>query len=319
VILNWYRFKPVDTLFFRGAEPMEMGESHISTPVFPPSPHTIAGALRTAVLVRHGINFSYYASKSFDNNDILESIGRYDEQAPFDITGPLFMYGNSIFVPAPYAWYMNKSHKANLNEYKKAEIDVIRSFQLESDLIKTSRSDTYWAKPVDDELISLGSYWMQLDDLNMSKSRIEIYSLNYFIGFEQRVGVALENSRKVRESHIYSFNHARLKDGCDLVFGVNRKLPLDDKGVLKLGAEQRFGRYEILKDALKLQNKGDLHMALSIVPKSEDANKNIVATGKIIYLGGWDLARGFHKDMIGYFPTGSVFKEKINNNCIAIH
>ena len=51
-MMNWYDFTPQDTLFFRGAEPAVMGESHAASMIFPPPAHTIAGAMRTAWPVR---------------------------------------------------------------------------------------------------------------------------------------------------------------------------------------------------------------------------------------------------------------------------
>ena len=56
--MDWYKFNPVDTLFFRGAEPMIMGENHTVSHVFPPPAHTLSGALRTAVLIQNGISLN---------------------------------------------------------------------------------------------------------------------------------------------------------------------------------------------------------------------------------------------------------------------
>ncbi|MEN6433162.1 MAG: hypothetical protein ABFD06_09870, partial [Smithella sp.] len=81
---------------------------------------------------------------------------------------------------------------------------------------------------------------------------------------------------------------------------------------------QRFGEYKKLDNVTFPNGKTGLFMTLSVLPGNENANSHCIATGRLLYYGGWDLHRGFHKPMKGYFPAGSVFKEKINDNCIAL-
>ena len=323
-MLDWYRFKPVDTLFFRGSEPMILGENHSATSIFPPTPNTIAGAMRTAVLIQNSIDFKKYKDKSFKDEKIISSIGRYSNKPPFDVIGPLFLYENEIFIPAPYSWYpyswyMDSDYKKILDKELKAKVKPIKSFLLYSDLIKTNKERLFWAKPDKNELVSMGGYWIGFDDFVQGKDEFDLYNITYFVDFEQRTGIALNDNRTVKDGHVYSFNHARLKEGCEIVFGINKELPIDSEGILKLGAEQRFGMYKRLKINVELPNSNcNTYLSLSVSPKSDKANKSIIATGKILYFGGWDLAKGFHKPMIGYFPAGSVFDEKIDENLIGI-
>ena len=72
---NWYQFTPVDTLYFKGAEPMNLGENHTASHVFPPPAHTLSGALRTAVLVQNKISFDNYGNGRAPA-EIYEAIGR---------------------------------------------------------------------------------------------------------------------------------------------------------------------------------------------------------------------------------------------------
>lgn len=330
-MLNWYSFKPMDTLFFRGAEPMNIGEDHSASSIFPPPIQTISGALRTTVLIQNEISFKDYDKDSFNDEKIVEAIGKYNEDAPFTIIGPLFLKNKKLCVPAPYDWYIEieKENKKFIDE--SAENDeikkfkIIKSSKLKTDSIKTKTGNIYWAKPEENEpeeneLVSLGGYWVFLEDLYLKSDEKYILSLEHFVSFEYRTGIALQESRAVREGHIYAFNHARLHNDVDIVFGIDKELPIEDEGVLKLGAEQRFGQYKKLAENENpvFKNEGDNFLTLSIVPKSDAANQNVMAAGKILYMGGWDLAKGFHKPMGGYFPSGSVFSEKINENCIAI-
>ena len=323
-MFDWYSFKPMDTLFFRGAEPMAIGEDHSASFIFPPSTQTISGALRTTVLIQNGISFKDYDKDNFNNEKIIEAIGKYNEESPFVVKGPLFLKNNKLCIPAPYNWYIEKENKKLIDESAEnndiKRFKIIKSSKLKTDSIKTKTGNIYWAKPEKEELVSLGGYWIFLEDLYLESDEKYILSLEHFVSFEYRTGIALQKNRVVREGHIYAFNHARLHNDVDIVFGIDKELPIEDEGVLKLGAEQRFGRYKRLSGnkAITFKDKGDKFLTLSVVPKSDVANQNVMATGKILYIGGWDLAKGFHKPMRGYFPAGSVFSKKINENCIAI-
>jgi CRISPR-associated protein Cmr3 len=311
--MNWYKFTPVDTLFFRGAEPMNLGENHTVSHVFPPPAHTLSGALRTAVLTQNDISFEVYG-KGKAPTEIVDAIGEAGQSAPFSVIGPLFIMKDEIFVPAPYTWFMEKG---SVSENDDGKARIAKGRFLKSRLIKSESPQLIWAKG---EMISLGGMWIKKHDIHLSGTMIEVKTIDAFFENEQRTGIALEKSRRVREGYLYSFNHARLKKDVCLLFGIDKTLPLKDKGVFKIGAEQRFGWYEKLKNntQLSFSNEGDLHLSLSVLEGTEEANNSIVATGKILYFGGWDLKTGFHKPMKGFFLAGSVFSKKINNNCIAI-
>jgi|LQYC01.1.fsa_nt_gi Uncharacterized protein predicted to be involved in DNA repair (RAMP superfamily) len=312
---NWYTFNPVDTLFFRGAEPMVMGENHTTSQTFPPPAQTISGALRTAVLIQHKISFDDYGGNRDVAQDIVKAIGKAGEEAPFNILGPLFMKDHELYVPAPYCWFVQKDDL----EGTKKEIEVYKSRPVRSSLFKTEFENMLWAKGEKGELVSVGGNWIKASDLHLKKEMIWIMGLGDFFGTEQRTGIALHKNRRVRDGHLYSFNHARLKEDVSLVFGVDKILPLADDGILTLGAEQRFGSYKKFTGiSLGFDEHQKSFMSLSLIEGTEQANHAVIATGKIQYLGGWDLKRGFHKPMKGFFPAGSVFSEKINQNFIAI-
>jgi CRISPR-associated protein Cmr3 len=95
-------------------------------------------------------------------------------------------------------------------------------------------------------------------------------------------------------------------------------LPLPASGLLSLGGEKRFGRLDQMPGVDLPKGRENLFLALSPVPASEENYHTLFAGGKIFYRGGWDLAKRFHKPMRGYYPAGSVFKQNINNNCIAL-
>lgn len=296
---------------------MNLGENHTASHVFPPPSSTLSGALRTSVLIQNGVSFVDYGRSNVEEN-IIKAIGKAGEDAPFDLIGPLFLMGKEVYVPAPYSWFMGKD-----SEHKK--VSIVKGRSVESRLLKSPRELVWVNGGTSNNMISLGGKWIKVEDLNSIKSvEIAPKSGEYFFENEVRTGIALEEHRAVREGHLYSFNHARLKRGVSLLFGVNTELPLADKGVLKIGAERRFGWYEKVSEATiglpvsNGANDGGYYSSLSNVEGTEAANSALFATGQILYFGGWDLKVGFHKPMKGFFPAGTVFTKKINNNCIAI-
>jgi len=321
---KFYKFKPVDTLFFRGASSANMGEDHSAVSIFPPPSETIAGAIRTTFLIQNSISFNEYGDKKFNNKGVISKIGKAGKKAPFNIIGPLFMKGTEIFIPAPYSWYFySKGVKKELLKNGRAKVKIVKLKKIETDLIKTSEDHILWVKPSDnenDKLDICGGLWVKFNDLYSDYKEKEVFTLSFFVKQEIRTGIGINyKTGIVREGHLYSFNHYRLLEDVYLIFGIDKDVGLEKKGILKLGAEQRFGMYEEINIHVNNQNiNSELFMSLSLVDGSNISKDEIFATGKIIYLGGWDMNKMFHKPMKGYFPAGTVFKRNINNNFIEI-
>lgn len=308
--MTWYNFTPVDTLFFRGAEPMDMGESHASKLNFPPPYSTVAGAIRTMVLSQNNISIRDYISGK-SSKEINDVIGNSDEKEKFKIIGPLFMVKEEVYVPAPFSWFSAKGADSEKSI-------IVKGKQITCSLVASS-TELLWAEPKSKEMSSIGGKWIKLKDLLSDQNVVELLSSTDLYDAEPRTGIALETKyRGARQGHIYNFKHIRFKKDVSMVYGIDIKLPVADQGVLKLGAEQRFGFYKKI-DSITLPSKeSGLFMCLSVVEGNEEANKAVITTGKISYLGGWDLKKGFHKPMKGYYPAGTVFSKNINNLCIAI-
>ncbi len=306
----FYRFKPADTLFFRGAEPMQMGVDHTATSVFPPPAHTVVGAIRTAYLKQHNIDFENYSNGTVEQK-ILDDIGKAGENAPFSLIGPLFKKDENYFIPAPYNWYIEKSADKESRTHK-----IITLQDIQSDLI-VSHQSIMWAKGAE-ELMTIGGKWIDINALHANSETVDLFSVDDFVLFEERTGIAIEDDKKtVREGHLYSFKHARLHENVELVFGIDKEIDFAESGMLRLGAEQRFGSYKKVKNIFTdIQPTSEFFLSLSLVEGTNETNDAVVATGKIQYIGGWDLKKRFHKPMKGYFPAGTVFNKKLNNNFI---
>jgi len=197
-------------------------------------------------------------------------------------------------------------------------VRVFKTQPTKSYLIKDETGKLFWVKEGTGEMISLGGRWINLKDLFSTDDKLEIFGPDHFYAIEPRTGIALNRNRSVREGHLYTFIHVRLKPKVSLVFGADVDLPLSDKGFLKVGSEQRFGRYEKIKEPSFPEKQTGCFLSLSLVKGAKVTNECIIATGKVQYIGGWDLKKGFHKPMQGFFPAGSVFSENIHSNFVQI-
>jgi CRISPR type III-B/RAMP module-associated protein Cmr3 len=100
--MTTYHVTPNDTLFFRGGEPMGMGESHFQTSVFPPSPETFIGAVRTSVIVHKGDgDFEGYKNGTYNDTSWFKEIGLKELPNTFQFTGPFVIKDKDILLPAP--------------------------------------------------------------------------------------------------------------------------------------------------------------------------------------------------------------------------
>ncbi len=350
--VKWYEFHPSDTLFLRGSEPMVSGISYETTQLFPPPVSVISGAIRTAVLAQKNISIKRYK----DGDPIKELIGKYGEHGdnlPFKVVGPFLKVGDDYFVPAPYTWFVDEDKsgkkeesKKNENSEKKTEIKktseksdessktitVLEATPLDSQIVnslglKSSSRITGWVKHKN-EIKTVGGSWVSLsamlngdlefkDGETIFNSKKETSKLFFR---EERIGIKFDSNRVVEESKLYMSRHIRLKPDVSLVWGVDRDCSLEDQGVISLGGEQRFGSYIAMQPKLNLSESSsrNQYLALSPVEVNKINSEALIASGKIVYRGGWDIAKQFHKDMKGYFPAGSVFSSRVDSSCIAI-
>ena len=164
----------------------------------------------------------------------------------------------------------------------------------------------------------MGGKWVKVEENMFHKDILTFKDIRAFCTVETRVGIAIDANKKVvREGHIYSVNHVRLNKNVELVFGIDGEIELEDEGVMMLGGERRFGRYQMIEE-VNIPNGGtNMFSSLGITEVNDLTNKILIATGKLNYIGGWDLNRGFHKPMKSFFPAGTIFNERLYN-CVEI-
>lgn len=77
--------KPVDIWLFRDGRPFLAGEDHDAISIFPPTPFTLQGAIRTKVLVDKGVDLTSFAYQEQPDPDV----GYGDNFGKLRLLGPL--------------------------------------------------------------------------------------------------------------------------------------------------------------------------------------------------------------------------------------
>lgn len=322
---------PVDTLFFRGAEPMVTGENHHVSILFPPMPSTILGALRTGILVQKEISFQEFTTEKTIDGNVRKLLGSPDEPG-FSLTGLLFSVrqrdNELLFFPAPTHWFAPKKELEQIKEHNSepVQIPIIPSQPLpekakEFGLCSSLTKEWYWAKNKDGgELVSLEGYWVtepllqtpdsgkalselgQLQD-HSSMEKLILPSQAFYVS-ETRTGIARNRDKMVKDGHLYSTTHIRLFPEVSLKVLVDKPLNevLSPAGILQLGGEQRVVRYKLEKSPRLLQEKvvGKTWLAMSPVTSKAVAQLNPepdgIASGKLLRIGGWEMKKGNDTD-----------------------
>jgi CRISPR-associated protein Cmr3 len=326
---TWIELNPIDTLFFKGAESMVAGEHHEVDTLFPPMPSTIIGAIRTAIMRQNQISPADYLRQPSQWQEKYPILGLPDEPG-FELTGPLFCTGTgSLLLPAPANWFAaSPAEKAEWG--RPYSVQTAQPLTASSLGISGSVPNPVWlTHPKGPEMKSLSGWWVtaatfdavcQNQDVLFTKDIKKLQAdtpailpMSLLFGREERVGIALTPERTAKEGHLYSTVHVVLHEDVSLLVGINspHDLCLKQEGILQLGGEQRICRYRIRESiALPENQSGQTQLALGPIKMTDlpEAWKGVPrCSGKLLRIGGWDMAKGFHKPMTAWLPHGTVF------------
>jgi CRISPR-associated protein Cmr3 len=324
--MNFYELTPLDTLFFRGAEPLEPGQL-VTSAFFPPPVSVISGAIRTTVLKENGISFNDYNKGENVPDQILRLIGNSSEQnLPFIITAILLKRKNSVYSPAPYSWFIDKAAGKNYSGLKVIHVKIIDPNVIKRLSIHPS-SRTLPVAISENEVISIGGKWIRSELLSKSGEIVlaedDLLDTEQLYATESRTGISLLDevtnrpTRNVQKGALFTARHIRLKDDVTLIIATDKDCGLKDFGKMQLGGEQRLCGYKKISP-LNLGTSGNMYVALSPVRAEKNIEEQVFCTGKLMTIAGWDMRVRFHKPSQSWFPAGTVFKENINNQCVPI-
>ncbi len=336
-IKQWLEIDPLDTLFFRGSEPMMAGENHEVRTVFPPMPSTIVGALRAAILAQRGGLIEFLGHEGDDPALAALPLLGNAAKSGFAVAGPLIEAeisddAQEIFLPAPAHWFgeENKTKdamsvcvaKAGLSEAETLGLAGSSPFPLLFESPQTTAMKNlhgFWANPAAFAAVNHVDCPIPLvDDLRkVQAGNSVLLRPDALFGREPRTGIALDLApRRVKKGHLYSTTHVRLMAGARLLVGLSSGLApshLDSEGLLQLGGEQRLSRYRLRQEKVALPIPAtDWAMALAPVEFGALRQAGLLdrprASGPLLRMAGWDMKTRFHKPTMAFLPMGTVIK-----------
>jgi CRISPR-associated protein Cmr3 len=333
-IRQWIEIDPLDTLFFRGSDPMVAGESHEVRTVFPPMPSTIMGALRTAILAQRGVDLNAFLRHGGGSD--LPHLGSAGKPG-FAVVGPLIeaTLGDGkgeTFFPTPAHWFGEKDESKDTIGVCVAKHGLSEASDLGLTgggpaplLVEAPRTTSmkslhgYWANAVTFDRVAKGKRLLPIIDTlgEACAGASALLRPDTLFGQEQRTGLALDiGARRAVKGHLYTATHVRLADGVRLLIGLSDDLVpthIDAEGVMQLGGEQRLVRYRLRQKKVTLP-ASTTGWAMALAPatfaslRQAGLGDTPRASGALLRMAGWDMKINFHKPSMAYLPMGSVIK-----------
>ena len=318
---TWYELTPADTLFFRGSEPLEAGQLSRAA-LFPPPVTVLQGAIRTAVLKRHGVSFADYNAGRCPA-EVAALVGPSGQPAPFRVTAVLLGREGILYAPCPASWF-TEATSASGSDAAVAARTVLRAAP-PADSAKTLRLQSSAGNVLPmvraNDAQPLAGHWLRMERLRKPAATVaatDLLAPEELYDVEPRTGIAMDGRRKVVQGRLYSAGHIRLRAGVRLVVALDRDPGLMETGLLALGGEKRVCGYSRIEAPPVPDQPSPLFMTLAPVELTPEVLPCLFAAAKPVALAGWDLATGFHKPTTTWLPAGAVFTQNINNHCVPL-
>lgn len=339
----WLFLEALDVWMFRDGKPFNAGEGHIANTLFPPSAHTVQGALRTFILDVLNVNLKTYINgqaaaevytllgNPHDNGNLLGQIQIY---GPFVAK----QYRDQEGQVTDYERYLPLPH--DITASKKLDLQFgntpLRTLKPEDSTEAIDGRKLHVLNiEADDEAIE--GFWVAerqfaeyLDGQELTVGDCEREE-NLFIR-EYRSGNALRyDKRRVRseEGMLYSASFIRPQSDVGLLIWVSDAIAnvLPDSGCFRMGGEGRSTRYTKLethpielpsplhydwrtdKQRLKIVFLTPTYFSKGWLPELQGFTDFLVATalGRYMAIGGWDLRLNQPRPIRRYIPAGSVY------------
>lgn len=274
----WIWLEPLDVLLFRDSRPFTGGESHRARSLFPPSPLSFQGAIRTLIianeLAKSGYDFNdfrdYLLGRTFlgenfprkeELEGILRKVGDAEGFGELRILGPFIARRNKAgyetFFPLPLDIYLRADGEGGESQ------PVVLS-PLHQKWEEKPGYDRSWPS----SLLPLWSEWKVEEALGywITGNGFKEYLLGESGDYrwlcrglylrEPRLGIKLRPTRTVEQGMLYMADFIRLEKGVGFFLEVkagSEELlePLRGAGVMALGGEGRaVWREEVSTDPL---------------------------------------------------------------------
>lgn len=327
---EWLFIQANDVLMFRDSRPFAAGQNFRARSLFPPTPRTMQGVIRSHYLEMREVEWAAFAKNQIAP-EIRKAIGSPDSLGELTLSGPFVAQetnGEIIrLVQAPFDLMQPKPGTGT-----EERTPLILAPEREPSF-KTNAPFKGWRalRPPKGENIAAyenAAGWLNEGELAAYLRGAplgQIIPNERVFAREDRVGIGLSRHRTVQRSLFYEAQFIRTQPDIGLLVEVNAGLFPDGQGLIAIGGEGRSGWYR------KVSYR-------SVLPKAKDGRVKVVlltpayfsggwqprdgnwspwlgptarlvslAIGKPLLISGWDLARKRPRALHHYLPAGSVF------------
>ena len=331
--------EPQETLLFRNGRPFDAGEVGYAETVFPPTPETLQGVVRSMIATQYATGSRKSIAEVFSNQDFVNLIGNRNSYGRFSISNIALARHNGDEIeslyPVPAHVVEDEEGKFRLKPDPKS--DVQSNMPDKMQYLVPGRETKGKIEPVEGWLSLTNLQTVLQSSTDISKLKIikegEIYER------EPRVGIGMDSRRKVTEEGLlYSTQMLRMKEEYGFLITIyiaKDQNPyekdeqatqiiynaLKKSGWVTMGGEQRAARFEILPDSVS-NNTGSgrlLYLATPAVfskgwqPAQWTTKAPIAAAiSRYQLIGGWKFdtmnsGGGDQKSLRRCVPAGSVY------------
>lgn len=339
--------EPNDVLMFRDGRPFAGGDDHFARGVFPPSPGTIYGALRSHILSHHWPEYNKFASVHEEMPEKLQKeIGTPNGLGSLTLCQLTLAKrnGDSVeqYFPIPRDIAKGKGcDDGKLYLLSPKEMSGITTI---TDL-PASLNNMWYLSEKTMEAVSGFVSSKEMGEYLLGKSPLSWIKSDELFKTEERTGI--QKSRKTRSvetGRLYSVEYFRMAENTGFAVEVSNTELLSKSGILRLGGDNRSAHYmetswnEIAKGQIKKKvSEGRRFKLVLITPAifengwlPEGMNKGTMqgeingiavkmiaaCIGKPVGIGGYDLVKNRPKTMKKAVPAGSVYYFELQESSI---
>ncbi|MCB9452450.1 MAG: type III-B CRISPR module-associated protein Cmr3 [Anaerolineaceae bacterium] len=336
--MKWLWLKASDVWLFRTGHPFNAGQNDTARSLFPPSPLTVAGALRGAVIQKNGISWQDYSQATEDSEIVrlvgkrgLGNVGDFAMQGPFiacyepetnlfyryfptpsDIVSPEILDGESPQTKTDTI-ILHPEEKSNF--YSSMELQP-----LNADVDVEPHPGTWIREDVFTNYLQ--GIPPQYDRLVKSES---LYTSEYRfgIGMDYRLGTVNRE-----EGLLYQAEFIRPQPQIGLLVRIADIITenLGTEGAFSLGGERHTANFKLLEDSEVYTpptfEPGGQFKVIVLTPSyftggwqpadwSSLLNGDVTLMSAVVdrpqKIGGWDASAGEPRTMHHFVKPGSVY------------
>ena len=329
--------EPNDILMFRDGRPFAGGDDHFARGIFPPSPATIYGALRSHILSNHWSEFDKFKNDQGQiPEDVKTEIGMPNELGSLTLCQFTLARKNGNGVEQMFPMPKDVVKEKGVEDGKPCILTPLNLSSSKTITDLPAGLSNMW-NPTEKPMEAVSGFLSSKEMGNyLLGAATSITEADKLFQTEERTGI--QKSRKTRSAEtgrLYSVEYFRMSESSGFAVEVENTNLLPPSGILRLGGDNRSARYaeeswtEIPVEPIKnkiaesrrfklvlitpaIFKKGWLPDWLTADTKQGQINGISVkltgaCVGKPIGIGGYDFVKNQPKVMKKAVPAGSVY------------